>query len=414
MKKNVKLRIRVKFISVLMATLLLFGLCNPTAYASTIIDAEAQANLYAIRSTASAEAYNMLLDEIFDGNMYVPDYAGAYMDVDGTLVVCVLDDAAVESYKSILTTDVLNNYISSARSSTKQLGRTIGTNATISPNNLIRYETRTYSYNTLDAIQNSLNELMIYYEIASTSIIQQENTIHISTVNDARRSEITEFISNIGYPTDVIIYEHMDDYGELTATTVHPGQSLAVQDQDNAGITEYGTVGFYARSGNICGVVTAGHVAFQNGQLNSLGQAPVLSQYRQQGGNLDAAFVPINTTYFNPTRIVYAGGTATIRTYAAPVESYVVTIYGHTYASIYNADQVASIRSTSTTHTYQGITYTDLIELNKTVMGGDSGGPVLFGSVLVGIVHGNNGGYGLACKVTNIMNRWGLTLVTDS
>ena len=59
-----------------MATLLLFGLCNPAAYASTIIDAEAQANLYAIRSTASAEAYNMLSDEIFDGNMYVPDYAG--------------------------------------------------------------------------------------------------------------------------------------------------------------------------------------------------------------------------------------------------------------------------------------------------------------------------------------------------
>lgn len=164
---------------------------------------------YAIRSTAALNVYNdLLLKKV---STSPADYAGAYMDKEGYLVVCVTEDAAIARYEEFLSPEVLQPYVQQAW----EMVILKDDSVTIQADDVIRYEIQTYPYFMLSGAQKLLNPVMKEYEIASTAIDQEKNILEVSTVNDELREEILAYLQEGGYPEEIVSFEHSDGYIEL-------------------------------------------------------------------------------------------------------------------------------------------------------------------------------------------------------
>ena len=204
-------------------------------------------------------------------------------------------------------------------------------------------------------------------------------------------------------------FTQVADNGGLAASTHFVGEGITGINP-NTSATAEGTIGFYAKLGDTYGVVTAGHVVqVSNGfisEFNTLFYTATAIKF-SNSGPIDATFCQIKTSANNVTGSILTiyNYNVTIYLYDNPVEGSQVSVYG----AKTNQRVSTTILSTSSTHPIDGVYYYNLIELDDKPVPGDSGGPILFGSTLIGIVHGFHGGNGLACKAKYIIDTWGLT-----
>ena len=131
------IRSSVKIVSIFLSFVLLITFVTSSTYVSAeTLALEAQTE-YAIRSDASLVLHDELLQEILDDDMYRNDYAGAYMDSDGNLVICVTDPSSVVDYQAVLNQNVISSAISDSRAIVKERVSKVGSNVSISDNSLV-------------------------------------------------------------------------------------------------------------------------------------------------------------------------------------------------------------------------------------------------------------------------------------
>lgn len=401
------IRSSVKIVSIFLSFVLLITFVTSSIHVSAETLALAAQTEYAIRSDASLVLHGELLQEILDDNMYRDDYAGAYMDSDGNLVICVTDPFSVVDYQAVLNQNVISSAVSDSRAIVKERVSKIGSNVLISNNSLVYYKIREYSYNDILNVHNLLANVMKDFGIVETRVSDMDNRLYVLTRDDTHQNEILNYIISHGFSTDFVIFGHIEGEIELASGTVYAGTRAECWNTYEAG-----TIGFAATYNGERGYVTAGHVVQNTGnRVEALG-VTTSATFVQNSGNADVAFIPVASGYNVSSKISYNGSTRSVTGTTSALVGMQVTRYG-----IQSGRTYANITYLNVNHYAQesGIQYTDLFVSDYTFQKGDSGGPIITSTgKLVGIVHGmieesNIIGYG--CKYSNIQSK-GIRIIT--
>jgi len=339
-------------------------------------------------------AYNNIFNFIMasdDNTEYSGNYAGAYLNEAGKLVVLIStsdftlpeQSAFYEDKSNILGFEIAIDSEAFQRksSSFKAVALELVDVANAEDQNNIVFQDARYSYMYLTELmeqfnkscqENSTNPKSIWSMITAFSLLDDKNCISFEILS-LDTMKIERFKTEV-IDSGAIQFVNSEGFAKTEAT--YPGEAF-----------DTGSIGYKARrslgNGNYeYGFVTAGHSISQNqiayqGSSNPVGICTVSSF----ASSLDAAFVK---TYSG-----YTTSRTTNHGINIVPSGYTTSAVGST---VYKEGQSASkkqgkVLSTNTSYKVAGVTYTQLLSADYISAGGDSGGIVYDSSNYVVGIH---------------------------
>jgi hypothetical protein len=332
---------------------------------------------------------------------YPADYAGAYIDASNNLHIIVV--------KSENTVATVNNY-------QKLLG-----------DSEVIFETADFPLSHLDAVQSALNDVMLKFDIACTSLNETANKIDIHLRDNTKQKDVIEFLKTVFSGFDERCLAFKDDPVNISTTAVDSSTN-ALTGSSTTTITGGATIGFnaYRHATGQFGVVTAGHYATAGTTINNALAQPIGSEtVRQYGGTVDAAFVPFGNNIDESYRISgFTGPNADCVTgwyNNLSIDSGYITGTSITKIGRTSGVNTGTVSSLNYSFTLDGTAFSQQVVLTNTQQGGDSGGPAfttemgpyppnhIVYHILVGIATFQENGHALVSRVENIMNALGVS-----
>ena len=301
----------------------------------------------------------------------------------------------------------------------------------------MNYYTVSFSYNYLQKLLNSIEDVMVEFNIIFTVINDQYNYLEIYINNNEIIPLINEYlISKDLYSESAICYNVDESMSfSLTSDVANGGESIFRQVDENR--RARGTIGASAinNSTGELGVITNEHVAplgeemFYGGHFTA-GEFPPMSDDIFLGTSsivynnsvIDAAFIPYNdqtdweiSPYgkYNDTTLtnVHLGESSQL-------------IQGKNTVKIGQTTGITDGKITQINGSipYEGVVMGNLIVFSNETLEGDSGGPLyveendklyLVGLVFGGFVNENGKSVGVACSIFDVMNVLNITPITN-
>lgn len=412
-KSSIKTGNRILSFLLVMFILLLFF--TPNSYVSAEEIVATQETLREIRMNATADLNNQLQSTIAVNHEYPDDYAGAYKDEEGNLIIGVTNEEAISKYQEILSSQIITEALDQSRNLVRSSDYHIGINAPISSNELVQYEVMPYSYNEIFAVHMLLGHAMAELGISRTAIVDNENTLYVNLTGTKTEQEVLNYVKENGLETEFISFTHNscfynEDSGEDFVQQNQSSEATRASTETIYAGTrvwgeEDGTIGFAALYNGKAGYVTAGHVARSTKTMQYIGEYMHYGAYPTvvvNAGYGDFAFVPnsgclVKSTVYTGSKYIDLTGTTSLAVGAS------IKFYGN--AS--QAEKSGRVLASSVNH-YSDVSekyYFDLLGITQgLIFQGDSGGPAYSGSKLTGIVHGDDGDMGYICKYSNIQS----------
>ncbi|MCL2157976.1 MAG: hypothetical protein FWH48_01060 [Oscillospiraceae bacterium] len=119
------------------------------------------------------------------GKYYPPDYAGAFINENGTLVVCLTTLDSVDKYRQ---------YYSLAKEKMLEESDSHFTGLSIEISDYVTYELRKYSFAYLAMLQEILFEKMEDLSITATELDEDENVIRIGLKNFDDKEAVDDYL----------------------------------------------------------------------------------------------------------------------------------------------------------------------------------------------------------------------------
>jgi len=337
---------------------------------------------------------------------YPQDYAGAYMDENGDLVICLTSKDAIKDYNRFFDNNI--------KKTKEQLQEQVKMN-TISETyilNQVKYQLKDISLSSLITIQENLESKMSEFGINEIQISQKDNKILIFLYDLNKQSNINDYLIELGVNHEIIKYYKAKKDAMPTGTNCYNGTEIL------GGSTSMGSIGFHAihNSTGKYGIITNGHV-IESSQTAYKGSTKIgKPSIWIVGGNMDIAFIPYDTSKINTTSTVKAANwVSAIYGWTYPLEGQNVERWG-----ISSGHTTATITSTYITKTvnYGGsigmVSLHGLFEMNSPIISGDSGGPILSWHNIVGINVGTTPSTSYGINVANILSQNNLSLVAGA
>ena len=423
-KSSIKTGDRILSFLLVMFILLLFF--TPNSYVSAEEIVATQETLHEIRMNATVDLNNQLQSTIAVNHEYPDDYAGAYKDEEGNLIIGVTNEEAIPKYQEILSPQIITEALDESRNLVRSSGYRMGMNAPISSNELVQYEVMPYSYNEIFAVHMLLGHAMWDLGISKTAIIDSENKLYVTLNSGTSAQSVLDYISSNGYSCDFVVFEDTNDQNLLeqeyeenqksnthepsitsSEKVIYSGEHVEV---DGGG----GTVGFAALYNGKFGYVTAGHVVIGTCYLDNRNYSGVPMISRNSGYG-DFAFIP-NSEGMKVRSVVDIGS---VRINLSGTTTLAQGDSIKTYGSVTRRQQTGKVLSSSINHTgsVTGKVYYDVLEISQIVAHGDSGGPAYINYDLVGIIHSVDDEYNptssYICKYNNIQS-YGVSFVSSN
>lgn len=337
--------------------------------------------------------YNKLLssfgakERLSDIKDYPDNYAGAYINSEGELVVLVIDakNSKCDEFKEIATNEALI------------------------------FEEATYSYDHLQSLMNEYNKFANNAKFLNNDkLYDLHESIICVAIHDDMNCIIME-IDEINNENIALYKKYVSDSPAIKfiegdplepATSIRPGSEIKVG-------SSYYSMGFRCTrdlpgGGTETGFVTAAH-GNDVGDMVKVG-ATTVGQVTKSvlSGSTDAAFVRIDNSNYTGSNWIYPTGKTLYGSgYFYPAVG--STIYKSGQTTGYGVGTVSSLIASSTYPAdYGGMTITSLIKATPLVDNGDSGGILFGGSTgstvyTAGIISVKGSNYSLYTKVSNIM-----------
>ena len=377
----------------------------------------AKENLALLRNDVSVDIYSEISANFIDGEAYSDEYAGAYIDSNGTLHLQFVNNKSdIQSH--IVSAELIaqkvesNEFTKSTSAATKQLVA----------DDLVVFENKRFAFNDLMSIKDKISTAF-ENESIKVELKQETNCINLYATNQEKLNTIEQYIISLPeYVEGMVKYFIDTDCVESITKSAYPGNKIYY----NYGFLwlseSYGTIGFNAYYNGQWGVVTNGHVAESGKNMKcadgTLGQ-PTFSYI---GGKVDVAFIPYPSGWTKtyslraPNQdVIYREATA-----SELIEGGLVIKYGVTTGKTKNG----RINSTSVDVNINygddvGVkTIRDCFTFSNDTQGGDSGGPVGRGKTrevfrLLGITVSTSGVGGTGIKLSNIKSAFPMTVYTQ-
>ena len=338
------------------------------------------------------------------------DYAGAYINSNGDLVVSFSNNEAKYNFQS-----KLNGIFRSNENS--KLAQVI-------------FNVQDHAYDELENVYEFLIDNIKKFNIVSVAIVQKSNSIEVSIPEDADIDLILNSLqANISeFDQSFVKFIYAESYAPQVAYTVYGGRQIYYKFGLFNMLTAESTLSFtaYDYINKKFGVVTNSHAApdgedmrYENGQI--IGRV----SKRVEGGKVDAAFIPFTNTTKTTWNYSYEVSWGSSYTYLSAIADSTIIIEGAPtfkvgIASGYTTGTITSASFTTTV----GTTYfTDVVQYSNLSLSGDSGAPVWIAYGSRGATHyltavhfagTADGSSGLGCKVYNVMSALSIAPITLS
>ena len=287
-------------------------------------------------------------------------YGGSYIDELGELVILVTDKSKKNIMSGILGSNEDATYLEVKNSYSKLLS----VKETIEEKYKDNY--RDHNNDMLESIRE------VYIDDMNNSVV-----VCMAAMSDDKIKAFKKTISN----EESISFEQIDELTNET-TTLKTGQEIKI---DVSGTYYLYSIGFRAykstSAGTIYGFVTSAHSnSVGDDVYDPSGNLIGVVEDREYSGDVDAAFVEITEDYDVSNTIKYSdssGGTTGADTISG---SYYITSIA-TGSTVYKCGRSTyltsgSVKSSSSSWTVNGNTFTDLVKCDYNSAGGDSGGVV--------------------------------------
>ncbi len=299
------------------------------------------------------------------------NYGGAYINDDGNLTVLVCDEDKFILSKSGNRAVKLSSNIQSDvdNSEIKDFESIVEDN--------VEYKSAKFTLDYLNEIYNYTSENIAELGLVSTAVSEINNTVILGVKDMDNNEIINKLITDIeNFDRDSVEFKVYS--GVSQASTSYPGRDIYSN-------SESGTSGFNVLDSDTgkYGVVTAGHLGkvgenFYNKYMTLIGKATK----RQYSKKIDAVFIPYNSG-FNPTYNINGSSNDVIVGYIKVAKITAGTVV-HSYGTN-NINQVSRISEVNVTVSFDtGVTLNGLVHISGTVVGGDSGGPVVCADSIYG------------------------------
>ena len=349
-------------------------------------------------------------------NIYVDNFAGAFIDDNGILNIALVDNTYIDTSEEELKTKITD----------------------LNTNNDVIYKYYEFSYNYLQEILNTVEEIMIQYDIDSAGIDDELNKVFIETSSSNEEQILNYLIDEHMYSSNAILFYSEEDLNvDLNANIAYSGETI--YNWIDSSTISRGTIGVNAvcnDTGRI-GVLTNEHVAPLNTSMRygghiTIGTSSVSLQYysylignsvkAHNGDSVDAAFVQFQNQEDWEV---------------SPYSKYDSTIYNNIMLG--NDNQIVrgqpilrigqttgittgEIRSTNVSVNVDNSVKSNLFRYTNEGEGGDSGGPVYYNDgtnlYLLGLHFASGdvflgGRQGIACRISNVMTQLNVTPITN-
>ena len=346
----------------------------------------------------------------FDEFIYPESFAGAYIDEKGDYVVGYKEGFSEEDYSVLFSAN---------------LDLTIEDE--VQPK--VKFVKRPFSFNELNEIYELIATNMSELSVYKTFIDVKTNKVQVFIQDNKNRQPLLSFLrDNVdGFTPNKIIIQVEKNNIEYTNRKAYNGEETYYRWGLFNINKASASIGFQARdkSTNQLGIITCAHAAPAGKTMFDKGGVAIgIPSKRQQGGTIDAAFIPFQNTSSvtwvatNEIRWLNNGNlNATYYKYAA-IEGYIVVGRVVTKVGIGSGRNFGEILSTNATLTVEGDYYTNVIYYSNTNKKGDSGGPVYFPEsfdnyiMAVNFAGPSDGSAGYGSRVSHILGLFNLELYT--
>jgi len=316
---------------------------NETGYSSEELKSMERFDQAFLKSQSKAsEAYQKLVKSFDpvgtpDASDFPEYYGGAFVNDEGKLVINVTDNAA---------------------SISQDIKKRIGTDEFI-------LKPSKYSFKTLTGIMNTLNtyklkkaDSPISANFNSYALLDAQNSI-VVYLDEYSQEQIEEFKKQV---LDSPAIEFKKATGKVKdEINVNPGSSIT---SGGSG----GSVGYRARRDGVDGIVTAGHLAALNADVEKDGTVFASCTARQYSGSVDASFCEITDTDYTPTNTLDGTSNTLSTTISEPGVGTVINKIGAS-----TGHTSGKVISTNASVTIGGVTFTNLTSADYSSAPGDSG-----------------------------------------
>jgi len=386
-------------------------------------------------STDSAKDSEALVldEEIYGESAYMPDdYAGTYIDDDGTVVVLL--SKKDDDYNDIKTDvmEVDNSIkIEKVKYSFEELARTKDNFDAI-----IKELSEKSSNGTISA-----EESYVYNNIVSCAILVENNSV-LLTMESVNENSIQLF-EKYFFKSLIMEYEEGESVIDSASTTpLQPGRAIYNLSADAKTVYRcsigYPAIRYNSAGEKVYGFITCAHSKVKNDNIYIDKACSIkigkVTQWKYSG-NVDAAFVDITNSNYGTSRKVYYSNSAGNTTNGVTIEGQGWYYDKDSTIANYNPAKgektwkagsttyltTAKIQTTWTTITItqadnSKVTFTDVYATTNQTASGDSGG-VFFQKddcgeySVMGIVKGNNSTYSYFIRIENIQKAFNLYIL---
>ena len=268
---------------------------------------------------------------------YPEYYGGSFINYDGKLVIYVKGDIA----------DHKNDFV-----------KKVGNDDIIFEPCKFSFKELTQTMDTINAYKLKNADSPICANINSYAFMDGENRIVVQ-LDEYNDEQIAAFKKQI---VDSPAIEFKQAIGKFQdEINVNPGSSIT---SGGSG----GSVGYRARRNGVNGIITAGHLAALNADVQKNGTTFARCTARQYSGSVDASFCEITNSNYTPTNTLEGTSNTLSTTISEPGAGTVINkigaATGHTSGKII---------STNASVTVGGVTFTNLTSADYGSASGDSG-----------------------------------------
>ncbi len=394
------------------------------------ISLQKNSNTANIKSYLSVDLYNKIYEKLTEQSIntysaghdlansereFTDDYAGAYINDEGNLIIQFIAGKA-EKYNDIVSNAVIVETIEENEGSRILSSSTKKRIA----NSIVTIEEQSFSFNELMEAKEKITNAFGNSGL-SLMLKQETNSIDILYSDYKLTEKVKEYIQDEfgDKKSQMFNYIYDENCVEQPNKSAYPGNKIHYNHGFLWTIETRGTIGFNAYYNGKWGVVTNGHVAPMGKRMKCADGTLGTPTFSVIGGKLDVAFIPYPNGW-TPTsglldddyEIIYREATESELIEGGPVAKYGVTT-GHT-----KNGRIVSISVDVSVQYDDGVkTIRDCFKYTNSSEGGDSGGPVGFGKVrsvfrLIGIHFAGNGKTGSGIKLSNIKAAYPMTVKT--
>ena len=293
----------------------------------------------------ASEAYQKLIKSF--GTVGIPDasdfpeyYGGAYINDEGKLVI---------------------NVTSNTTSISQDFNKRTGTDEFILKPSKYSFKMLTKIMDTLNTYKLKKADSPISANFNSYALLDAQNSI-VVYLDEYNQEQIEAFKKQV---LDSSAIEFKKATGKVKdEINVNPGSSIT---SGGSG----GSVGYRARRGGVDGIITAGHVAAFNADVEKDGTIFASCTAREFSGSVDASFCRITNSNYTPTNTLEGTSNTLSTTISEPGVGTVINKIGAS-----TGHTSGKIISTNASATYLGVTFTNLTSADYVSAAGDSGGIV--------------------------------------